>query len=158
MRGEDSDFCCWVGVEQGSPPHARGRPTNQPDPESVMGITPACAGKTCRGRTPTESVSDHPRMRGEDLPFSVRDIAKAGSPPHARGRRQTCSLLHRTSLDHPRMRGEDGNYAEYLTTSDGSPPHARGRRQILIRVERRDRITPACAGKTAVFEDGDADG
>ena len=86
MRGEDAPTLRGDTVEEGSPPHARGRHWKGQVNDLHRRITPACAGKTCPGRTPIEFDSDHPRMRGEDLPFSVAAIAKAGSPPHARGR------------------------------------------------------------------------
>ena len=127
MRGEDGTYVKKIMHECGSPPHARGRHgVNVPNDEK-FGITPACAGKTFLANAVKITNPDHPRMRGEDLPFSVAAIAKAGSPPHARGRllypdglrwvvriTPACAgktnpsgTVSRYDPDHPRMRGED---------------------------------------------------
>ena len=93
-------------------------------------ITPACAGKTWL-RVPS--------------PLRCR-----GSPPHARGRPSTSFSSCRGNPDHPRMRGEDALLDNVVRKITGSPPHARGRLGIFITSYARDRITPACAGKTFV--------
>ena len=132
----------------GSPPHARGR-RGKPLGTSIRGrITPACAGKTPAPTCTPGKVSDHPRMRGEDLPSSSKRSRSGGSPPHARGRRGSLWFVFRfrgitpacagktevslvcfqVSRDHPRMRGEDRMSGTIPTGKEGSPPHARGRR------------------------------
>ena len=86
MRGEDPVNFASELYGSGSPPHARGRPTNDHLWVYWVGITPACAGKTdwtCTGRC---SPWDHPRMRGEDRITRRRSSLLVGSPPHARGR------------------------------------------------------------------------
>ena len=148
MRGEDSGRVMASSTTIGSPPHARGRPTSARCPTWAPGITPACAGKTQHGHI----VSD-----GDE-----------GSPPHARGRlcltqvdgdktRITPACAGKTwisrpswfiSSDHPRMRGEDATPCVAVWNSPGSPPHARGRPKHAYEQYVRDRITPACAGKT----------
>ena len=67
MRGEDVFRKLANFLDDGSPPHARGRPS-----------TNGCLAI---------SYLDHPRMRGEDLLVDLLNIALVGSPPHARGRR-----------------------------------------------------------------------
>ena len=47
------------------------------------------------------------------------------------------------------MRGEDAERNGVSSGEAGSPPHARGRRSNPTTLNRRQRITPACAGKTA---------
>ena len=66
MRGEDTQTQLPLGTEQGSPPHARGRPLFRGAAPACRGITPACAGKTER----------------TGMTMSL----DSGSPPHARGR------------------------------------------------------------------------
>ena len=128
MRGEDPVVDKPVDNSNGSPPHARGRLGDFFVKSGDKRITPACAGKTKHRRYRQVSLSDHPRMRGED-PDSARTIAcTIGSPPHARGRRLDLSEnVHENGItpacagkttnvdfalfeeqDHPRMRGEDG--------------------------------------------------
>ena len=46
------------------------------------------------------------------------------------------------------MRGEDGSARNRPTLLPGSPPHARGRLATARARQRKQRITPACAGKT----------
>ena len=46
------------------------------------------------------------------------------------------------------MRGEDGLSSRSRLSLGGSPPHARGRPPGVYRAGSRERITPACAGKT----------
>ena len=148
MRGEDSKEYERNEMIDGSPPHARGRPSAQSTPDREARITPACAGKTGLEDSDPPVVADHPRMRGEDACTPSAVAACAGSPPHARGRRpprQSLWNAHRITpacagktsgvsgaqaifRDHPRMRGEDA-----LVTVSAA---------VLIR------ITPACAGKT----------
>ena len=94
-----------------------------------------------------------------------------GSPPHARGRRDSFLKIHlntgitpacagKTTLvlvltaaakDHPRMRGEDFGTFCIQFQDGGSPPHARGRHPGRCAVSYVFRITPACAGKTKAF-------
>ena len=147
MRGEDPQPQSTDQDDPGSPPHARGRPTGMSFTASVERITPACAGKTSSVAVTRTSVGDHPRMRGEDSPRNIFTTVRAGSPPHARGRREaelvvalaqriTPACAGKTCLarlgrvragDHPRMRGEDSLYSALDIHGAGSPPHARGR-------------------------------
>ena len=66
MRGEDTTTLRGFAVQRGSPPHARGRLPDVLQRQDGSGITPACAGKTCRRRLRRRRQEDHPRMRGED--------------------------------------------------------------------------------------------
>ena len=131
----------------GSPPHARGRRCLYVPFKLLRRITPACAGKTLGDHLPACFLSDHPRMRGEDLFPPLRQTIPNGSPPHARGRRGwsrvwglsrgiTPACAGKTKwlpttlnslMDHPRMRGEDALIREVFPEARGSPPHARGR-------------------------------
>ena len=108
-------------------------------------------------------------MRGEDAVAILPDGERYGSPPHARGRPnkynkevgekgitpacagKTATRIgpRRISGDHPRMRGEDSRRSSFKPKVMGSPPHARGRRFTVAAHGDNERITPACAGKTA---------
>ena len=89
MRGEDRHTCLRHTWQNGSPPHARGRPRTSSLRSGTFGITPACAGKTRDNNVFGGSSQDHPRMRGEDSTGLPPRKASIGSPPHARGRRNT---------------------------------------------------------------------
>ncbi len=111
-------------------------------------------------------------MRGEDPPPCGSSVRGRGSPPHARGRRwsrprtrrrpritpacagktKTDGRTQHDASDHPRMRGEDGVHAELALLHNGSPPHARGRLPTGRAVRVAERITPACAGKTGIYD------
>ena len=172
MRGEDATVQVQQALDDGSPPHARGRRPIAYGQKGRCGITPACAGKTWTLPRMTVALGDHPRMRGEDLAQRVTAMITTGSPPHARGRLQdddrrlpgggiTPACAGKTvfgccrgcgAWDHPRMRGEDAATAATLAGIVGSPPHARGRRLPARSSRARRRITPACAGKTRRHE------
>ena len=147
MRGEDYRVLGGARYFDGSPPHARGRPTLARQVDQTDRITPACAGKTGPSNLLGCSPTDHPRMRGEDGASRTRRPSLVGSPPHARGRRahltgggenggitpacagktSTPSFRRSNPADHPRMRGEDLEQSSGTVDDVGSPPHARGR-------------------------------
>ena len=52
----------------------------------MKGITPAYAGKSCIRLAGLPIAWDHPRVCGEKKFFKTEDEAKAGSPPHMRGK------------------------------------------------------------------------
>ena len=180
MRGEDFATAEALVAAVGSPPHARGRRSPGSSTEGRRRITPACAGKTTWLPGCYQQIGDHPRMRGEDHPGRHPSGIHEGSPPHARGRpvsgagdyaeeRITPACAGKTIVslpvapqqkDHPRMRGEDPIVPLQSLAPYGSPPHARGRLQHLRSGLLLHRITPACAGKTAMdnaFADGGED-
>mgnify|MGYP007031652065 FL=1 len=168
MRGEEVTGEEDIPGRSGSPPHARGGGTGLQAASRSCRITPACAGRSgppAPGRT---GRPDHPRMRGEEATIGPSRNRAVGSPPHARGGGQTVRVRPMTlritpacagrscsarrysgaASDHPRMRGEEGSRASVIVPKRGSPPHARGgvvRRSDLLP---RERITPACAGKS----------
>ena len=170
MRGEDAKLPGFAAIMRGSPPHARGRPDADGEDKVRIRITPACAGKTRRAGMDTRPIADHPRMRGEDDDRALRRRRHVGSPPHARGRHvlyvifddnyritPACAgktrfgdVPHGERQDHPRMRGEDPYFVGWVLLQSGSPPHARGRLGSEALADFKGRITPACAGKTAV--------
>ena len=168
MRGEDiREIGIWTS-DHGSPPHARGRLMSPRLGASGSRLTPACAGKTFRFGGGLKAVEAHPRMRGEDDLNTENCGGISGSPPHARGRlgvspsaaskrRLTPACAGKTPnvrrsvgiyRAHPRMRGEDNRSRAFDEAARGSPPHARGRPSSATACDRRDRLTPACAGKT----------
>ena len=55
-----------------------------------------------------------------------------------------------TIRDHPRLRGEHLSNNDFALDAQGSPPPARGAQFRLQNKRNRKRITPACAGSTAV--------
>src|SRR5690606_39654401 len=64
VRGEHSLGVLLRLVLFGSPPRARGTRNAAPEVPAGRGITPACAGSTCRRRARSSKLGDHPRVRG----------------------------------------------------------------------------------------------
>ena len=86
MRGENHKATHLRLRGMGSSPHARGKLCSLPVLSGLLGLIPACAGKTKTDQAVYRSIWAHPRMRGEN------DVARAigehpeGSSPHARGK------------------------------------------------------------------------
>ena len=76
-------------VKLGSPPRGRGKGKDYATAETMQGITPAWAGKSCPARCRSQSCGDHPRMGGEKMPFALVTAPESGSPPHGRGKVNT---------------------------------------------------------------------
>ena len=130
-------------------------------------ITPACAGKRARPKTPPLTPRDHPRMCGEKYKIKKRYPLEMGSPPHVRGKGSTnggsswsqritpaCAgkrvefyAERHKDQDHPRMCGEKTDAQYQLPIMQGSPPHVRGKVDVLPEIDTFVGITPACAGK-----------
>ncbi len=95
---------------------------------------------------------------------------RRGSPPRVRGKRQVRRGVHREGritpacagktvamrsafvgcTDHPRVCGENRLYQRQIVRNDGSPPRVRGKQRMEGHILQSGRITPACAGKTAL--------
>ena len=131
------------------------------------GITPACAGKSFGFPSSRLVGWDHPRVCGEKC-FPLSDQQRfEGSPPRVRGKvvhgrgkvgprritpacaGKSCYFFstHTKSPDHPRVCGEKGKKADCIRETGGSPPRVRGKGSASWTVNRKQRITPACAGK-----------
>ena len=114
------------------------------------------------------SVKDHPRTCGENILPIVLNFSLPGSPPHLRGKLNCHKLFYfinritpapagKTMVsmildgckeDHPRTCGENYFPLDCELDSKGSPPHLRGKLLEHRQRARKNRITPAPAGKT----------
>ena len=170
LRGEHDPLGGVAAQRLGSPPPARGARRRADDHRAQDRITPACAGSTSGSTWWRSSRTDHPRLRGEHSAEVARLRLRCGSPPPARGALQrqpgrrarhritpACAgstgvhaERRRAGADHPRLRGEHARSSKANPRSRGSPPPARGALgdQVLDGLQRR--ITPACAGSTAL--------
>ena len=149
----------------------RGTPERATYFPKFSGITPACAGNTLAGLNKMIAITDHPRMCGEHLLESQAFAILVGSPPHVRGTRLCeCNRLCRIGItpacagntlrlrspddpdwDHPRMCGEHRSKIKSVNPPAGSPPHVRGTPVAHFLLPSSNRITPACAGNTAIW-------
>ena len=168
MCGENNGDLATASNWQGSPPRVRGKPLCVCPCGVLMGITPACAGKTSSHTSSTTCSKDHPRVCGENFLKTVPAASATGSPPRVRGKQRTRRVKRsssritpacagktlcahpagRGSQDHPRVCGENNWYNRGERLPLGSPPRVRGK-LIESSLPKHDiRITPACAGKT----------
>ncbi len=166
-RGEGSTAVTSVSVGTDSPPLARGRRLLQGAHHPGVGLTPARAGKARVLQTRLRRSGTHPRSRGEGDAAGASEVARADSPPLARGRphaghgagghggltparagkaysRGGVPARGRT---HPRSRGEGAPITTTPVMCADSPPLARGRLPELVRARRVHGLTPARAGK-----------
>ena len=136
----------------------------------VGGITPACARKRSQGFAVRLSTRDHPRVCGEKISQTRRNLPLGGSPPRVRGKARGASLLcqhlritpacagkrkpppdrHKNWGDHPRVCGEKPQWAPITLLMLGSPPRMRGKGQGQGDGCDHQGITPACAGKSSL--------
>ena len=155
----------------GSPPRVRGevqRPDTRP---GRTGITPACAGRRDTSSPNASRPPDHPRVCGEKPRKCGERRRDPGSPPRVRGegffftyillparitpacagRRASAVTPCPASWDHPRVCGEKQALAPHPVVSPGSPPRVRGEVARIHKADGLRRITPACAGRSAIF-------
>ena len=86
MRGEGIQTVTLASFEDGSPPHAWGRPARRPPIPVGDRFTPTCVGKAVPHTLWIIRCSVHPHMRGEGEMLDKGLVASYGSPPHAWGR------------------------------------------------------------------------
>ena len=154
----------------------RGKPKESYSRENVPRITPAHAGKTRPERKQHPVQQDHPRACGENQCKIRYVMPPLGSPPRMRGKRRTCPaawaqrritpahagktfpfvLLLLRFKDHPRACGENSPNGSTKVTFSGSPPRMRGKLGAELWPLWLYRITPAHAGKTAMFPNADS--
>ncbi len=123
----------------------------------------------CRSSS-TNTLRDHPRVRGEHVSAFPGDGEMRGSSPRARGARRRRPVLVRedgiipacagstpiaawscpSRRDHPRVRGEHADRGVVVPVAPGSSPRARGARHERHLAHALAGIIPACAGSTAL--------
>ena len=111
-------------------------------------ITPAGAGKTIRRYTVVHrSPGSPPQVRGKRS-CKVFQQSDAGITPAGAGKTGVRNGLCTGRQDHPRRCGENFRVQPLFGNAVGSPPQVRGKQLNRLTIKRRDRITPAGAGKT----------
>ena len=88
MCGEKSLVMRWMSRSMGSPPRMRGKAADALAQHTLLGITPAYAGKSSTATRAARSTGDHPRICGEKQKSSGAGLRKWGSPPRMRGKAQ----------------------------------------------------------------------
>ena len=144
---------CWQDEfghrHPGSPPRVRGKAFHPRAAVGAVGITPACAGKSCLLRKMFIQHQDHPRVCGEKALsiFLVRLIQ--GSPPRVRGKGTASPTSNDEIGITPACAGKSGTINHVTQLIAGSPPRVRGKGHIEQHQTDVVRITPACAGKSS---------
>ena len=106
-----------------------------------------CGEKTGVSLSDTATWGSPPRVRGKDLEF-FRDIKVVRITPACAGKRRYKRLCSAPLGDHPRVCGEKASAAVNRKQITGSPPRVRGKERCPCKSMCRQRITPACAGKS----------
>ena len=146
--GENLQGTVLFQLDKGSPPRMRGKLRSPTVPTSVLGITPAHAGKTLEATDVAVRSGDHPRACGENGRDYCRYSRAVGSPPRMRGKQAINQMLAahlgitpahagKTFVfvmalsyrrDHPRACGENYAVIQLAIGKLGSPPRMRGKR------------------------------
>ncbi len=87
VRGAHIVLACWVLVEVGPSPRARGSPFSAPSVMLTPRSIPACAGLTCSSVCAPRSPPVHPRVRGAHDAARPGPNPARGPSPRARGSR-----------------------------------------------------------------------
>ena len=167
-RGENSRTDPIMELMPGSSPLTRGKLVVRVAVQLPAGLIPTHAGKTPARPEPQASPRAHPRSRGENAHDSHMNIARLGSSPLTRGKRnpgvaggprdrlipahagKTASgaATRRHGWAHPHSRGENHSFREGNTRTQGSSPLTRGKLGPVLQEGLLERLIPAHAGKT----------
>ena len=168
--GENLPAASAILSKSGSSPRVRGKRPHVRGPRRPRRLIPACAGKTALSAKTGATVQAHPRVCGENAGRGDEGGGGEGSSPRVRGKLlrdfdmtdelglipacagKTCtwSRSTRRGRAHPRVCGENTGEREYYMRADGSSPRVRGKLASKGFACTRNRLIPACAGKTSI--------
>ena len=154
--------------KQGSSPRVRGKHLGPQQFDDMERLIPACAGKTRSPGLQARALRAHPRVCGENEGLRGIFVDHDGSSPRVRGKHvpnlaqagnqgliPACAGKTITSFPtaallraHPRVCGENLKGQLEAVTGGGSSPRVRGKLRSARRAPARERLIPACAGKT----------
>ena len=165
-----ANFCTnWVPASMaGSSPRVRGELL--PEFLDAVGdrIIPACAGRTAADGYHAAGDTDHPRVCGANPDVCCGHGFSSGSSPRVRGEHGLGVVLEddgriipacagrtgthgkppATRPDHPRVCGANRLRLPVVVRVPGSSPRVRGEPEAERLERERERIIPACAGRT----------
>ena len=167
-RGENIGARNASAFRPGSSPLTRGKPGNGRSNRSRRRLIPAHAGKTSSRVSDVNTVTAHPRSRGENDTAEHELRAAQGSSPLTRGKRRaptgsrrrrrlipahagktvTSEATPGAALAHPRSRGENHHAPARAHEPTGSSPLTRGKPDLRTNAGGGERLIPAHAGKT----------
>ena len=146
----------------------RGKPAVAADAFTGLGNIPAYAGKTRRINVIWLSLTEHPRVCGENQIHQEIYSEKHGTSPRMRGKRRcrpyppvsrgnipayagkTSNIIGRRSgaTEHPRVCGENSPKPAANSPDTGTSPRMRGKPSVIAVACDRVGNIPAYAGKT----------
>ena len=152
----------------GSSPRVRGKLGRSVPGTVLVGLIPACAGKTRRTVRALGCRRAHPRVCGENVGTVEAGVGQEGSSPRVRGKRSWSSrsrcprglipacagkttssvLIGPGPPAHPRVCGENVGAKVRTWPRPGSSPRVRGKPGVHAGPGRVHGLIPACAGKT----------
>ena len=152
VRGDVPVLQGVVDDYEGSPPRARGRQRKPVAAAPAKGLTPACAGTSCRGEGDVWREGAHPRVRGDVQVEVYALLSSLGLTPACAGTSVRGGGRPAPEWAHPRVRGDVCSRRTRTGCFWGSPPRARGRRvadpgRVLL-----PGLTPACAGTSQAVQ------
>ena len=136
-------------LSTGSSPRGRGTLGVDGVPFVIARVIPAWAGNTSAIIETPPDVAGHPRVGGEHINSSHRDVSQSGSSPRGRGTRYLRILKSFRASGHPRVGGEHASMAVTRLPGSGSSPRGRGTHGDRDRNYRHRRVIPAWAGNTS---------
>ena len=126
--------CVWFIFmldKPGSPPHMREKPCQNNKDADCTGITPACAGKTCKRMYSHHLEWDHPRVCGKNATASNHFCPIPGSPPRLREKQRDCPACRCVYRITPASAGKINMKASSIPVSRiGSSPRVREKLQV----------------------------
>ena len=158
----------WAFPDRDLSPLTRGKPAVFAPCLRYVGLIPTHVGKTGRGSRGPPRCQAHPRSRRENIRGSKGRSIIAGSSPLTRGKlpknRSACvgsrlipahagktataSWNRSCPWARPRSRGENAKNRGTPPRLMGSSPLTRGKHRLADRLQDRERLIPAHAGKT----------
>ena len=110
---------------------------------------PAYAGKTWLLANSPVSLTEHPRVCGENKTFHFVVLASVGTSPRMRGKPSIAARLTKNGLEHPRVCGENDVNLVTFVDPNGTSPRMRGKPPPQTASSDMHRNIPAYAGKTS---------
>ena len=150
MCGENRSVRVARSIVAGSSPRVRGKLNREMYGDIILGLIPACAGKTRSDRATAAGSRAHPRVCGENRLSRKRPPTACRLIPACAGKTPSLRRAVRRCRAHPRVCGENKAGVPKEAVDEGSSPRVRGKHADYLRPRGRVRLIPACAGKTSL--------
>ena len=119
--GEKTKYIPLRKPNAGSPPRVRGKGYSFEFWLALIGITPACAGKSQCKHHSSDPEEDHPRVCGEKSASMPIRHSPSGSPPRVRGKVKTIAKIEAQTRITPACAGKRLKKAHKIKDFDPVP-------------------------------------